>query len=214
MPDPLSSRDKILDVAEALFARRGYMGVGLREVAEATGLGKSSLFHHFRGKAALYCEVVARLLERIEARLEPVYALPLGPAERLERWVAALVDQLAEQPTAARLLLRALFEDEQFAADPPPEAARAEAILAAQVSALQRLLREGMQAGVFRRASSAHTVQTLIGATVYHFASAEVGEGILGKPLFTAEAVAERKAELISLLRHGLAAPASPHPQP
>jgi len=70
-----------------------------------------------------------------------------------------------------------------------------------------------VDAGVFRRASSAHTVQTLIGATVYHFASAEVGEGILGKPLFSAEAVAERKAELISMLRHGLAAPASPSPQ-
>ena len=33
MVEPLSSRDKILDVAEALFARRGYTGVGLRELA-------------------------------------------------------------------------------------------------------------------------------------------------------------------------------------
>src|SRR5262245_43712078 len=105
------------------------MGVALRELAEATGLGKSSLFHHFRGKAALYCVVVARLLERIEARLAPILALPVGPAERLERWVSGLVDHLAEHPTTARLLLRALFEEEEFAADPPPEAARTEALI-------------------------------------------------------------------------------------
>jgi len=214
MPDPLSSRDKILDVAEALFARRGYTGVGLREVAESSGLGKSSLFHHFRSKAALYCVVVERALERIEAALAPVAQSSAGPVERLERTVSLLVDHLAEHPTTARLLLRALFEEEEFAADPPEEAARAEAIVATLVGGLEGVLREGMHAGVFRRVSTAHTVQTLIGATVYHFASAEVGEGILGKPLFTAEAVAERKAELISLLRHGLAAPASPHPQP
>ena len=32
------SRDKILEVAEALYARRGFAGVGMREVAEAAGL--------------------------------------------------------------------------------------------------------------------------------------------------------------------------------
>jgi AcrR family transcriptional regulator len=212
MSEPLSSRDKILDVAEALFARRGYTGVGMRELADATGLGKSSLFHHFRGKAELYCVVVARALERIEARVAPLFASSAPPAERLERLVGALVDQLAEQPTTARLLLRSLFEEEEFADDPPAEAARAEAIVASLVTRMQALLHEGVEAGVFRRASSAHTAQTLIGATVYHFASAEVGEGILGKPLFSAEAVAERKAEIVALLRHGLAAPASPSP--
>jgi TetR/AcrR family transcriptional regulator len=210
MPEPLSSREKILDVAEALFARRGFMGVGLRELADATGLGKSSLFHHFRGKAALYCVVVGRALERIEAALAPVADSPAGPAERLERMVSLLVDHLAEHPTTARLLLRSLFEEEEFAQDPPEEAARAEAIVASLVVRMQALLREGMESGVFRRASTAHTVQTLIGATVYHFASADVGEGILGKPLFTAEAVAERKAEIVALLRHGLVAPARP----
>jgi len=42
-PQPPSSRDKILDVAEALFARSGFAGVALREVAEDVGLSKSNL---------------------------------------------------------------------------------------------------------------------------------------------------------------------------
>jgi len=210
MVEPLSSREKILDVAEALFARRGYAGVGLREVAVAAGLSKSSLFHHFRGKASLYGEVLACVLTRIQERVAPVLRQPEGPKERFERWICALIDHLAEHPTTARLLLRALFEDEEFATDPPEEAERAEAILASIVAGVQGLLREGMQTGVFRRVSVGHTLQTLIGATVYHFASAEIGEGILGRPLFSAEAVAARKAEVIALLEHGIAAPADP----
>ena len=39
------------------------------------------------------------------------------------------------------------------------------------------------------------------------FASSEIGERILGQPLFSAEAVARRKRELIALLRAGLLAP-------
>lgn len=210
MVEPLSSREKILDVAESLFARRGYAGVGLREVALAAGLSKSSLFHHFRGKAPLYGEVLARVLTRIEERVSPVLRQPEGPAQRFERWISALIDHLAEHPTTARLLLRALFEDEEFASDPPAEAERAEAILASIVAGVQGLLREGMQQGVFRRVSVGHTLQTLIGATVYHFASAEIGETMLGRPLFSAESVAARKAEVIALLEHGIAAPTAP----
>src|SRR5262249_61699856 len=67
----LSSRDKILDAAETLFAKRGYAGVGLSELAEVVGLGKSSLFHHFENKAQLYAAVAARILGRIEERLGP-----------------------------------------------------------------------------------------------------------------------------------------------
>jgi hypothetical protein len=56
---------------------------------------------------------------------------------------------------------------------------------------------------------SPDAVQTLIGATVYHFASGEFGEAVLGGPLFSAEAVARRKREVKALLLHGLASPSS-----
>jgi len=203
---PPTSRDKILDVAEALFARRGFEGIGMREVAEAAGLGKSSLFHHFRSKAQLYLAVLERVLARIEERVSPVLAGPGRPGEKLDRWTDLLVDAIAEHDSAARLLLRALFEDDAFDAEAWPEGQGAERTLQAILSGITGLLREGIEAGEFRPASPAHTVQTLIGATVYHFASGEFGEELLGGPLLSAQAVARRKAELKSFLHHGLAA--------
>jgi AcrR family transcriptional regulator len=202
---PPSSRDKILDVAEALFARRGYAGVGLREVALAAGLGKSSLFHHFESKAQLYFEVLGRVLGRIRERLAPALAAELGPLPRLDRCLDALVDALAEQPTTARLLLRALFEDDDLD-DSIPEAQACQGAVSAILQDVLQLLREGVEQGVFRRVSAAHTLQTLIGATVYHFASGELGENLLGRPLLSSEAVRRRKQELRELLHSGLAA--------
>jgi len=197
------SRDKILDCAEQLFARRGFAGIGIAEVAETVGLGKSSLFHHFRSKAQLYAAVVARILGRIEAVLMDSLARGGTPAERLDRWVDALIDELVAHPTYARLLLRSLFEDDELAGDLPEEK-EANATIQRVVGAGSRLLREGMAAGEFRPASVGHTLQTLIGATVFHFASGEFGDGLIGRPIFSKSEVRRRKNEIKSLLRRGL----------
>jgi AcrR family transcriptional regulator len=199
--EPASSRDKILDVAESLFARRGYAGIGLREVAEASGLSKSSLFHHFRSKEQLYHEVLLRMLRHIRERFEAAASADTPPRAQLERWVSELIDILAEHPTIPRLLLRSIFEEEDAVS---PEADATEELMAQILGDAERLIRRGVECGELRPVSAPHTLQTLIGATVYHFASAEVGEGILGRPLFSAEEVARRKREVLSLLQHGL----------
>lgn len=201
---PPSSRDKILDVAEALFARRGFAGVGMREVAEVAGLGKSSLFHHFRSKAQLYLAVLERLLAQIDDRLKAALAVPGAPAERLDRWIDALIDALAEREPAARLLLRGLFEDDAFDAEAWPEGQGAERRTDSILHGILELLRAGAEQGAFRATSGPHTVQTLIGATVYHFASGEFGEKLLGSPLLSADAVRHRKAEVKAFLHRGL----------
>ena len=206
-----SSRDKILEVAEALYARRGFAGVGMREVADAAGLGKSSLFHHFRSKVQLYLAVLERVLARIENRLQPILELQAGAAEKLDRWIDAVIDELAEQPASARMLLRALFEEEAFDTGNWPEGQAVDRRLATVLEGITRLLADGMRKGELRQASAPHVVQTLIGATIFHFASGGVGEGLLGGPLLSAEAVRARKNETKAFFHYGLAArPAQP----
>jgi AcrR family transcriptional regulator len=199
------SRDKILDCAEQLFARRGFAGIGLAEVADGVGLGKSSLFHHFASKAELYAAVVARILDRVEQRLMRALAAGGSPVERLDRWIDAIVDLFAEYRTHARLLLRSLLEDDELTGELPGERQANDTIhrIAAAGAAL---LKEGMEAGAFRPASVGHTLQTLIGATVYHFASGEMGDEMIGRPIFSATEVRRRKDEVKALFHRGLLA--------
>lgn len=42
-----TSREEIVPALYDLFRRAGYDGVSLSDISEATGLGKSSLYHHF-----------------------------------------------------------------------------------------------------------------------------------------------------------------------
>ena len=200
-----SSRDKILDAAEALFAKRGYAGIGLSEVAEVVGLSKSSLFHHFGTKAQLYAAVGARILLRIEERLVRSLAKGGDPLARLERWLDELLDILAENPTYARVLLRSLFEDDDMPGELPEER-EAHRAIASMLGSAGALLREGMSAGILRAVHVNHLLLTLVGVTVFPFASGEFGEELLGKDLFDPAEVRRRKRELRDLLRLGLLA--------
>jgi len=200
-----ASREKILDAAERLFAQRGFSGIGMREVAEAAGLGKSSLFHHFHSKADLYAAVVGRILDLFDQRLTAALAAGGDPIARFDRWIDTLIDTLSAHPTAARLLLRSLFEDDELAGTSEEEQ-RVDRTIKRMFTAIGNLLREGMEAGKFRLASIPHTLQSLVGLTVYHFASGEFGEELVGQSLFAPVQVRRRKEEIKALLHHGLTA--------
>jgi TetR/AcrR family acrAB operon transcriptional repressor len=199
----VTPRDKILEAAEHLFARRGFAGVGLSEVAEAAGLSKSSLFHHFKSKVDLYAAVVGRILDHIDLRMTRALAAGGDPLTRIDRWLDTLVDFLGENPSHARLLLRSLFEDDDLTGTSEEEQ-HVDATTKRVLATAGDLLREGMAAGHLRAANIGHTLQSLIGLTVYHFASGQLGEDLLGRSQFTSIEIKRRKQEVKALLRHGL----------
>lgn len=47
----LETTRQILDIAADLFARNGYDGVSVRQIAEKAGIKESSLYNHFKSKA-------------------------------------------------------------------------------------------------------------------------------------------------------------------
>lgn len=59
--DAPKTRDEIALALFDLFRRSGYDAVSIADISEATGLGKSSLYHHFPGGKPDMAEAVARL---------------------------------------------------------------------------------------------------------------------------------------------------------
>jgi len=207
---PPESREKILEVAEAGFAAKGYAGVGLREIAAAVGLGKSSLFHHFPTKLDLYGAVLEQVLTRLALDLDLQTRPEDGPAERLERWIDAIVRRLAEDAPAARLMLRAMVDQEPYPAirliETDRELMPFERRLAGILGRLGGLLEEGIAAGVFRPLGIPDAIQTVVGAVVFHFASGDLGEALIGEDLFSGTAVERRRREVVEFVCRGLRA--------
>jgi AcrR family transcriptional regulator len=94
----------ILDRAAALFARRGFAKTSVQDVADAVGLSKAGLLHHFPSKDALYEAVLANADGLSERVLDSVRSLPPG-AVRDRRALEALADVALAHPGLVALLL-------------------------------------------------------------------------------------------------------------
>lgn len=78
----MSAKDRVLDVAEGLFSRRGYRAVSVHDIAHALGIKAASLYYHAPGgKEGLYLEVVERRLSALHR--SAVEALSKGGGFRL-----------------------------------------------------------------------------------------------------------------------------------
>ncbi|MCR9094310.1 MAG: TetR/AcrR family transcriptional regulator [bacterium] len=107
--DPESTRERILDVAEALFAERGLAGTAVRDIAREAGLTAPSLYNHFDGKQALYEAVLARgvqpLFAIITATNDEAGALSVEERQTAsDRTLDAIMDHLAHHPNIAKLI--------------------------------------------------------------------------------------------------------------
>jgi AcrR family transcriptional regulator len=106
-----ATRDKVLRLADALFARRGYAAVSMRDVALAAGVTKPALYYHFRDKDALFTECLLihqlQLGERLHAAIDVATSLGervtaaaqvllLGAAHHPERTRSDVVEHLSE----------------------------------------------------------------------------------------------------------------------
>jgi AcrR family transcriptional regulator len=88
--ESLRTRERLLDRAERLFARKGYRGMSMRELARACGVAPFTIQHHFGSKLALYQAVLARW----DADVLALVSGALGPDRDLPAVVDSVVDKL------------------------------------------------------------------------------------------------------------------------
>ncbi|RZU34470.1 TetR/AcrR family transcriptional regulator [Blastococcus saxobsidens] len=99
----------ILDRAAALFARRGFAKTSLQDVADAVGLSKAGLLHHFPSKDALHEAVLAQAEAKARGVLDEVGPLPFGEA-RDRRAVDVVLDVALAHPGLVALMLAPVLQ--------------------------------------------------------------------------------------------------------
>ncbi len=95
---PEATRERVLRLADVLFAEHGYAAVSMREVALAAGVTKPALYYHFRDKEALYEECVLATQQRLGALLRVAAQQEGTLADRLAAVVVALLTGSSHHP--------------------------------------------------------------------------------------------------------------------
>lgn len=97
-------RQQLFSVALRLFATRGYTATTMDDVAEAAGVTKPLLYHHFESKRALYLELVDAVSQQLITALAGAADVASGPRELVERGFAAYFRLMVHHEHAFRLL--------------------------------------------------------------------------------------------------------------
>jgi TetR/AcrR family transcriptional regulator len=170
-PEAPWARAHLLEIAEILFARSGFEGVSVADIAAAAGVSKANVMHHFVSKKRLYGTILQRIAESLELAIAEL------PADDHE-WFGVLVDRYLAWATArpawSTVLMRELLDN----ADRAETASRW--YLQSLVRRLIARVRLSQRRGAMLPGPAALPIEMLFGTVSYHLAALPTERRLLG----------------------------------
>jgi AcrR family transcriptional regulator len=185
---PEESKSRILDAAEAVFAREGFDRTSLAEIGAAASVSRGLPAYFFGTKEQLYAAVVERGRQQIHNVV--TRSTREGPADLdafVERSVGAFIDYLAAHPNMVRML-----QWEFLHAPGTPRQEAPIALFFEMVGVLQYALEKARVTGV----DAVHLLLSIVGMCFFPFIVADPKS-------IDAAFLQTRKHHIMSLLRAG-----------
>jgi TetR/AcrR family transcriptional regulator len=106
--DAVSGRQRLLAAAAEEFSQHGYAGASIAAIAARAGVGKSTIFHHFESKDALYLAVIEAAAGEFARILDQVLDVERDEHDSLAEFQLAHLRHLFRNDKVASLVLREL----------------------------------------------------------------------------------------------------------
>jgi len=135
-------RDLILDAVDILLAKYGYKKLAMDDVARQVGIGKGTIYLHFRGKEELILSHIDRIAERVFVNLREIAERPYPIDRRLREMLAARVMIRFDSVTHYSQSLSELLSSVRAAL-----LVRREAYFKIEAGVIAGVLREGAERG-------------------------------------------------------------------
>jgi AcrR family transcriptional regulator len=101
-----NTKERILRAAEKLFAEKGYLGAGVRDLEEAVGIRRGALYYHIESKEKLLFEISSRHVHEMTNQAWAIVGTTDTPEEKLHALARALIRSIAENTMAVTVFFR------------------------------------------------------------------------------------------------------------
>lgn len=137
------TRDKFIEVARQLFARKGVENTTMNDIASASAKGRRTIYTYFKSKRDIFNAVIERETDQVLSRLRLIVTQAVPPDEKLRQYVAVRFEAMKEVVSRNGSLRAGFFRDVR-------KVDRARKILSKkEVALIRAILDEGIRAGVF-----------------------------------------------------------------
>jgi TetR/AcrR family transcriptional regulator len=202
---PTDTRDRVLQVAQALFAERGYRGTSLRDIAKRIGIKAPSLLHHFPSKQQLYLAVLDKMFESLEDAANAVAWGRESRQERMRQAVGDTIDFIASHPDFVRIMWKEMADESGVGRQVLKR--RLPPLFSTAVNFIFR----GQRDGEFRtEVDPLHFMWSLNSITIGYFTTAAMIRRLWNMNLLEPSMIERRKREVIDMVERTLFTTNSP----
>ena len=163
------TRDRILRTAISEFSKRGYSGARVDTICRAARVNPRMIYHYFASKAGLYIAVLDEVLGELRAEEMKLDVDHVPPAIAAMQLFEFIHNHFGKHPELMNLLSGENLLRAEFL-----QRSRKAAIISSPVIGLiDRLLRRGEKAGVFRAGIDALQLYVvMVGLSYFHRSNA------------------------------------------
>lgn len=104
-----NSRERLLEVAEALFAEQGYLATSVREIVQGAGVQPPALYYHFKNKETLLVELLQMRFDEYSADMTARLAGETSVEGVFRTFSARALELLRDRPNAVRFIFGVLY---------------------------------------------------------------------------------------------------------
>ncbi|OKO91218.1 TetR family transcriptional regulator [Bradyrhizobium sp. NAS80.1] len=199
--DPVATRKKLLTAARLEFARHGFAGARVDEIAERAGVNKQLVYHYFGDKDALYLAVLEWVYADIREQERQLNLEGLPPERAIRKLIEASFDYLATNPDFIVLL----NDENRGGARHVRGSTRLEAMHSPLIRSVSHILNEGVRSGVFRKGIDPIQLYiSIAGLGYFYLSNTPTLSAIFGKDLSSRAARRARRRHVADLVLHSL----------
>jgi AcrR family transcriptional regulator len=151
-----TSRERLVRAAAVEFAARGFDGAKVDRIAARARVNKAMLYYHFGSKRELYLDLVRDMVRTVGARARAIADGPGAAEDKLDSWIAAIVEEAAARPWFASIMLR------EIAAGAPHFDGHTFQLMNDVFVAVRDIIAQGQRDGVFRQVDPLLTHLTIM----------------------------------------------------
>ncbi len=172
----MKTRDKFIEVARQLFARKGVENTTMNDIASASDKGRRTIYTYFKSKRDIFNAVIESETDQLLNRLRLIVARPSSPEEKLMEYVECRFETMKEIVSRNGSLRAGFFRDVR-------KVDRARKIITRkEIAMLRDILQEGVDQGVFHIPNLQHCAviitQAIHGLDVPYIRDNLIEEGI------------------------------------